>query len=361
MKKHLKILHITPTYFSPDSIMGGGERYVLELAKAMSQYAEVKILSFGKNEKIFNDGSVEILIKKPWFYIKNNLLNPFYLNLYKEFKEADVIHVHQIYTVLTEACILWAWVLKKPIFLTDHGGGGRTYLTRFNISKLATGLLLVSEYSSGRLKSLHANRQVIYGGVDESKYRPLAEFSPIKNKIISIGRILPHKGFHHLILAIQEENLTIIGQIKDQIYLDYLKEISRNKNVTFIHDANDEKLMAELGTSSLAVFASTNKGISGETFSGEPELLGIAPLEAMAMNIPTLVSNIGAYPEVCFDKTRFMFEHGNVDELKEKIKMILNDSKLKSLNFNDHVRSKFTWEKAAMKCLKFYKGKGEIL
>lgn len=358
MKRRLKVLHVTPTYFSQDSVLGGGERYVLELAKAMSLYADVKILSFGKKNYFYSNGAVVVSVKKPFFYIKNNILNPFYLNLYNDFKEADVIHVHQIYTVLTEVCLIWARLLGKPIFLTDHGGGGSTYLTRFGISRLATGLLTVSEYSSQKLKDVHSHRMPIYGGVDTGEYFPMENISKISNKIITIGRILPHKGLHHLIAAINEETLTIIGQVKDEDYLKHLKKLSENKKVIFLHSVEDEVLKAELASSSLAIFPSSNIGIAGEILRGEPELLGIAPLEAMAMNIPVIVSNIGAYPEICFDKNLFMFENGNVGDLRQKIDFVLNNSSFKKLNFIEHVKTKFTWDKSAKKCLQFYQENG---
>lgn len=340
--------------------MGGGERYALELSKAMSNYADVKILSFGKKSKTYHDGSVEISIKKPICYIKNSILNPLYLNFYNEFKQVDVIHVHQIYTVLTEVCLIWAHLLGKPIFLTDHGGGGLTYLIRLGIVRLATGILSVSEYSSQKLEYLHSKRRAIYGGVNNDQYFPLDHISRKKHKIIAFGRILPHKGFHHLILALKDEELTIIGQPSDGTYLEFLKEISKNKEVTFLHNVDDSHLKEELASSSLAIFPSTNIGFKGEVLKGEPELLGIAPLEAMAMNVPTIVSSIGAYPEVCFDKSLFMYEQGNVAELRKKIELVWANSNLNILNFNEHVQTKFTWDKAAVKCLGFYKEHGGV-
>lgn len=354
MNKNLKVLQISPTCFSPDSIMGGGERFVFELSRAMSHHADVRIISFGKKNQLLSDGDLKIRIIKPNFYIKKNLLNPFYLNLYKEFKDADVIHVHQIFTMLTEICIIWARILGKPIFLTDHGGGGRTFLSRFGVAKLATGLLPVSAYSSFQLKKIHHNRMVIHGGVDEVQYHPISNVAKIDHKIISYGRLLPHKGFHHLIRAIKDEALTIIGNTGDSSYLQGLKELSKNKNVTFLHNVPDSQLKLELASSSLAIFPSTNIGLNGEILKGEPELLGIAPLETMAMNLPTIVSNIGAYPEICFNEKNFMFEHANIEDLRKKIDHFWVDSSLANLNFREHVKTKFTWDDAIVKCLDFY-------
>lgn len=354
MSRRLKILQISPTYFAKESVLGGAERYVVELSKAMSKHADVKLITFGPIKKTYIEDALEVKILQPIFYIKQNIANPFFLNFYHEFKNADIIHVHQIHTVLTEICIIWARLIGKPIFITDHGGGGRTFLIRLGITHLATAILSVSEYSAKTLESLHHKRQIIRGGVDLTTYFPIANVQKEKRKIISIGRILPHKGFHHLIEAIEDEHLVIIGQQKDLPYYRYLIKISEHKNITFIHDADNEKIKNELASSSLAVFPSTNIGIRGEKLPGEPELLGIAPLEAMAMNIPTIVSDIGAYPEICFDKKRHMFKHGNVDDLKNKIHSFWTNHNPDTLNFKEHVESNYTWDKASINCIKFY-------
>jgi glycosyltransferase involved in cell wall biosynthesis len=354
VNSRLKVLHLSPTYFSPDSVVGGGERYACELAKAMTSYADVTLLSFGKEEKNYFDQNLNIKIKKPLFYIKNNILNPFYLNLYKDFKNADVIHVHQIFNFLAEICIIWAKILGKPIYLTDHGGGGTTYFTRFGITHLANGLLTVSEFSSQKLKHIHPTRFPIYGGVNPQDYLPHSAINKNKDTIITIGRILPHKGHHHLIEAISDHHLTIIGQVADPVYFQFLLNLAKNKKVKFLHHLSDNELKNELARASLAVFPSTQRGINNELLSGEPELLGIAPLETMAMNIPTIVSDVGAYPEICFDQKYFMFENGNIFALKELISYLLANEALRNSNFSEHVREKFTWDAAAIKCLEYY-------
>lgn len=358
MNKKLKVLQVSPTYFSSDSVMGGGERFVLELSKAMSAFAEVKILSFGRSSRCFSEDDVTIKVIKPLFFIKDNLLNPFHINLYREFKQADVIHVHQLYTFLTEMSIIWARILGKPIFITDHGGGGRTFLTRFGIARLASGLLPVSEYSSDKLAALNTNRQAIYGGVDQTQYYPYKHIQKIPFKIISVGRILPHKGFHLLIKALGAEELVIVGHPSDQLYFDKLIKLAQKKNVKFLNNIGDDELKEIIASASLAIFPSTNIGLDGELLNGEPELLGIAPLETMAMNIPTIVSNIGAYPEICYDKNKFLFLHDQLNDLEEKIKNFWFESGAASYNFDEHIKSKFTWKKAAIKCLEFYKKYG---
>ena len=43
----MRVCHVTPTYFSPESVLGGGERFAEELARAMAGRADVKLVSFG--------------------------------------------------------------------------------------------------------------------------------------------------------------------------------------------------------------------------------------------------------------------------------------------------------------------------
>lgn len=38
----MRIVHVTPTYFAPESVLGGGERFAEELARAMADRPEVR-------------------------------------------------------------------------------------------------------------------------------------------------------------------------------------------------------------------------------------------------------------------------------------------------------------------------------
>ena len=46
----LRIVHISPKYFTKETI-GGGERYPFELSKALSKYANVTLIAFGNTEQ----------------------------------------------------------------------------------------------------------------------------------------------------------------------------------------------------------------------------------------------------------------------------------------------------------------------
>lgn len=345
----MKIVHLTPTYFSTDSIMGGAERYVDELAQAQSHYAQVKIVSFGNQSKTFKKNNVEYVIIKPLFYLKKNKLNPISFKFIKEYFFADVIHCHQIFTIISEVSILTNLLLRKKIYLTDHGGGGVCYLMSRGLSKLATAILTVSNYSKDLLLNYNSTITPIFGGVNTNRFKP-QQFNSNNEQFITVGRILPHKGFHHLIQALpQSSSLVIIGKIADSEYYDELVKLAQGKNVLFKHNLTDNELVEEITKSKMAIFPSTFIGLHQKSLSGQPELFGLAPAETMSCNVPTYVSNVGAYPELALNKD-FIFEDGNI----QKIGSIFATTLPTNLNFRQFIIDKLTWDHVAQRTFQAY-------
>ncbi len=61
----------------------------------------------------------------------------------------------------------------------------------------------------------------------------------------------------------------------------------------------------------------------------ETESFGLAALEAMAMKLPVISTNSGGLPEVnIHNKTGFLSDVGNVDEMAENVLKLLNDRKM---------------------------------
>jgi len=111
--------------------------------------------------------------------------------------------------------------------------------------------------------------------------------------------------------------------VKNEQYFNFLKEKATGKKVRFLTNASDAELLDELCSSDLAVFASTFIDHENNKVKGEPELLGIAPLESMGLGLNTIVSNVGAYPEIAMRNC--LFSDGNVIELKKIIKEKLDN------------------------------------
>ncbi|MCA1691728.1 MAG: glycosyltransferase, partial [Actinobacteria bacterium] len=92
------------------------------------------------------------------------------------------------------------------------------------------------------------------------------------------------------------------------------------------------------------------------------ELLGLTVLEAMASGTPVVASRLGGLPEVVVDGvTGFLVEPGEVDQLQDRLRLLLADPGLARRlgeNGRDLVLRQFTWEACAERCLAAYRELG---
>jgi glycosyltransferase involved in cell wall biosynthesis len=166
-----------------------------------------------------------------------------------------------------------------------------------------------------------------------------------KNKnIIFIGNIKKHKGLNILLdafLQCRKEglnyDLVIIGSQKNFRSGD--KEISKRlaglqgQGVTFTGFLNDDEKWKLLAQSALLVQPSLYEGF------------GYPPLEAMLCGTQALISDIDVFKEVYSDFPVIFFHAGDNRDLHDKLQEILSDKKQHSINLNDTLKNKYTFEK----------------
>jgi glycosyltransferase involved in cell wall biosynthesis len=344
-----KIIYISPTYFSNESLLGGAERFSVELVKAMSKYADVGLISFGKYNKILPlSRNVNLYIFKRW---NNNILNPFNPFFLNRLKEADIIHCHQYLLFFTKLAIIFAKTFKKKIFVTDLGMACSEPPRYFDWSRWIDKFLVISKFSEKFLEKHYAPKEVIYGGVDIDKFRPLAER---KNKVLCVGRITPHKGINYLIEAIPPDiELDIVGPVFDEKYYEWLRKLAFGKKINFLHGLTDAEMAQRFASASVFVFP----GVF------ENELFALVILEAMASGCAVIGTNVGGVPEIIIDKeTGFIVPPKDHIALREKIEyLIKNPQKAKDMGKAGRMRVEemFTWDLVAKRCLKAYGCKKE--
>ncbi len=349
----IKVLHISPTYFSPKSVVGGGERYAFELAKAMSRSADVTFLSFSPRPQAYLQDALKVLLIPRWAS----------LDFVRQIRRAEVIHCHQIRYPQTDAAIILGKLMGKKVFVTDLGGGcSRVLSDHLPLRGCADGYLFISHYSKQLAREWpKAKRpdflEVIYGGVDNGKFKPDSA-NRKTNKIVYVGRIVSHKGIEYLIEALPDGmELEILGAVYDEDYFNYLKEKARGKNICFTHDAADEQIIRKYQEAMLAVQPSVHEDYLGRKTQA-PELLGLVALEAMACGTPVVVTDAGSLPELVKDgETGFIVPQRSSAAIKEKIQYAAahaEEVKRMGANARLHVLSQFSWEAVVSRCLQCY-------
>jgi glycosyltransferase involved in cell wall biosynthesis len=353
----VKVVHVSPTFFEPGSVIGGGERYPLDLARAMAEKTKTELISFSDQPRVEQHDSLTVRLYKPWFYVKHEKISPIHFPFLKALNSADIVHCYQYHTWITSISALWAKLRAKKIFVTDLGGGGWDLLSYHGGTwHFVTGFCHISDFASRSFLKYPRKHSVIYGGVDTAKFYPLNK--PRERKVLFVGRLLPHKGIDVLIRAIDDQTrLTIIGRPYSTRYFDQLKELAQRKQVEFKTNSHDTELLEEYNTASVLVLSSvdtTSEGIA----VGAPELLGLVVLEAMACKTPVIVTTAGSLPELVeHGKTGFIVPAGNVTALARAIHQMLNEPQLANQfaeSAYEIVQKRFRWDSVTEKLLKEY-------
>lgn len=298
--KITRILHASPTYYDPESVVGGGEKYVVYMARAMNREipnVENDLLAFGPQPgryKVSEDVVCQVVQGEAW--------NPRSLDaaaLRRALSGYDVVVVHQALCPFGLFIAAHAKALRRRVYGLDHGGGEHP-ITRHSseVGRIFDAFIAQSVFCANSFADLDAPTCVALGPVDTDWYTPGAQGERIAGVVLAVGRFLPHKGIDRIIAALPEGlKLRAIGSRYDDAYFEHLNALSTGKDVEFVEGLSDEEVREEYRRVGLVVHASTHMDYLGRHYL-KPELLGLAPLEALACGARVLVSDAGALPEL---------------------------------------------------------------
>jgi glycosyltransferase involved in cell wall biosynthesis len=299
-----RILHVSPSYYGDESVVGGGEKYVMYCAEAVRIAAArdgVSIdggaLSFGEREAVHvtdTGFTFELIPGKPW--------DPFTVDasqLRARLQPATVVHVHQCLSQIGLCMAMHARLLGKFVIGTDHGTSENSMTAIApEVGAVFDWFHAQSVFAAHSFADVEGETRVIRGPVDTDKYTARNPAERVAGSVLSIGRILAHKCFVRIIPVLPDgSSLTIVGRPMDAEYLSHLRQLGRGRKVRLDTGATDDQVRAQIRSADLAVFASTHRDYRGQ-FYAKPELLGLAALECLATGVPTFVSNAGALPEL---------------------------------------------------------------
>jgi len=354
-----KILHIVPALFGEGGgVVGGAERYALELARHMAAFESTMLLSFGEDDEERNVGELKVRVLGHPYLVGGQRTNPLSARLVGEVLRADVIHCHQQHIAASSLAAAISRLTGKRIFVSDLGGGGWDISSFVSTDGWFNGHLHISEYS--RRVFGHSDKKsahVIYGGVDTARFSP-GEAGEKRDTVLFVGRIMPHKGIDDLVRAMPEDlPLEIIGQPYDQRYLTDLQALAVGKKVTFRHDLNDTELVAAYRRAACVVLPSVYTNCYGDS-TKVPELLGQTLLEGMACGAPVICTRVASMPEVVEDGVSgFVVPPNDPASLREKLVWLHHHSAEGTemgAAGRRRVMEHFTWRAVVERCLDAY-------
>ena len=206
--------------------------------------------------------------------------------------------------------------------------------------------MLVSHFSYKKFARYKDNYQVIYGGVDISKFHPLGIEK--ENKVLFVGKILRVKGIDNLIKSVQglDTKLHIDAKLRDKKYLKLLMNLDRGNRAIFNFNATDKELINDYNSALVTVLPSLS------------EIFPLVVLESMACGTPVICTDAGGMPEIVEDGANgFIVPPNDPKSLEEKIKYFIaspDESKRMGDNARKKMVADFTWDAVARRCLEGY-------
>lgn len=340
------------TWEFPPRVVGGLARHVAELSIALTRLGhEVHVVTVQDQdcppqENFYGVKVWRATARGPIHgdFVKNVLkmnidLLEAALKVVNRVGSVDLFHAHDWLTAHSGVALKHAY--QRPLAVTIHAtewgrnGGLHNDLQR-QISDVewwlcfeAWTVICCSKFMHGELQRIFQipadKLHVIPNGVNGVLPSiPQGELASIRNQyapegahlIFFMGRLVREKGVHvlldafaHVLTAYPQTKLIIAGQGPELAFLqEKARQLGVSDHVCFTGFINDEQRNRFLGIADVAVFPSTY------------EPFGIVALEAMAAQVPVIVSNIGGFDEIIKHGTNGLkFYCGNEESLADNL------------------------------------------
>lgn len=357
----MRVIHVVPTPFGPDGMLGGGERYPLELARALGAHIDCELITFGpRAQDLHEPGGPRLRTLRSWGSLGGHPAHPVAPVLPAALGGADIVHTHHMRSAPSQIAALTARIRHQRLVTTDHGLQGPDCFGL--LTRLFDRFLTVSAYSARELQAPRDRVRVIYGGADPERFRPDPDCH--RSGVLFVGRLTPHKGLDRLIAALPAgARLTVAGSEghdphpPESGYPRLLRRLASGRNVAFLGPVSESDLPRLYRSASVLALTSVHETCYGRHVQVS-ELLGLAVIEAMASGTPVVCSALGGLPEVVeHGVTGYLVEPGNVRELHERLAEILQNPPLAARmgrQARGRALERFTWQACAERCLQAY-------
>lgn len=170
---------------------------------------------------------------------------------------------------------------------------------------------------------------IVKSGINTSKFKPL-NIEKNTHEILYVGRIHKVKGIediihalHIVIETVPDTKLKIISKIEQNSYYEYLTDLisklNCEKNIEFMGPIRHNQLINHYNSASIFVLTSRSEGSSQAT------------LEAMACDLPVIVTSVGTLAELIKDgENGFLVKPNQPNIIAEKIILLFQNKSLRS-------------------------------
>lgn len=196
--------------------------------------------------------------------------------------------------------------------------------------------------------------KVIPCGVDTEIFSPRPDIKREGFRLITTASSdQPLKGLSILLNAFSrlspefpELELVVIGKLKEDGDTEKeLHQLQLQNKVEFKSGISTHELITEYAKATIAIVPSLYEGF------------GLPAAEALACGVPLISSDGGALPEVV-GEAAFLVKAGDVDALKNSIKLLLQDPSLRealSIKGREHSLRQLCWNRVAEEMTTFYR------
>lgn len=346
----MKKILITTGIFPPD--IGGPASYAMTLGRNIPEGISLTVISYSSKSKYPDDKNLPFRIIRVWRGWPKGLRHLIYFfKVLNEAKKCDVIFSLNAVSAGWPASMAakmrkkkflvkivgdYAWEMaihrkKSSLLINDFQDaakrGSIKTLSKIqrNVCRKADGVIVPSEYLFGIVKKWGIAPEkihLIYNGVDFKKSELSKEEARKKiaipgNIIVSIGRLVPWKGFKMLIKLMpkileinQFLRLIIIGDGPERKSLESMvRNMGLERKVYIVGRKSKEEIAVYLAAADMFVLNSGYEGFSHQI------------LEAMAAGVPVIASSVGGNKEVINQgRNGFLVKYNDEFNLIEAIK-----------------------------------------
>ncbi|MBI2618519.1 MAG: glycosyltransferase family 4 protein [Ignavibacteriales bacterium] len=235
------------------------------------------------------------------------------------------------------------WYVKEPLVGILHHLFGKSIFSETNVAgalyvlaaeHLATSvyrntpMVVVSESTRQELLSngfQEGNLKIVSNCVDHSLYKPMTSARP--QTIGYLGRLKNYKSVEDLLYAFEivhrefpDLRLVILGEGDAREGLERIaRELTISVRVDFLGHVSQIEKVSYLNQMKYVVNTSSKEG------------WGLTVIEANACGVPVIASDVpGLRDSVLDSRTGLLYEYGNIEQLAEKMLLLLRDDNLRS-------------------------------